>query len=375
MTPRNIADLRNLASKRLPRLVFDYVDGGAQDETTLNRNVEDFGKLILRPRVLTGTTKHSSEIDLFGRRLSFPLLLAPTGLTGLIWPEGEIHAALAAKEAGIAYCLSSNATTSIETLATASKDPFWFQIYIMKDKDLTKAMIARAEAAGCDALVITVDLPVGGRRERDLSNGLTIPPKIDLRNALNVLSRPGWLKSYLTGPSITFRNYATDKDKPLADMARFISEQFDASVTWDTIAWAKSVFKRPVLVKGILTAEDAKRALQSGADGVIVSNHGGRQLDGVASSIRALPQIAEAVGADMPILLDGGVRRGADIVRARALGATACLIGRPFLYGLAASGRGGVTTAIELLRGEFNNTLALLGIASPAEIGRDALEL
>jgi L-lactate dehydrogenase (cytochrome) len=324
--------------------------------------------------VLTGAKNRSSAIELFGRTLSFPLLLAPTGLTGLIWPEGEIHAAMAAREAGVAYCLSSNATVSIERLAAASQHPFWFQIYIMKDKELTKAMIARAEAAGCDALVVTVDLPVAGRRERDLANGLTIPPKINLRNALNVTSRPSWLKNYLTGPSITFQNYATDKDKPLADMARFISEQFDPSVTWDTIAWAKSIFKRPVLVKGILTAEDARRALQSGADGVIVSNHGGRQLDGASSSIRALPQIAEAVGADMPILLDGGVRRGADIVRARALGATACLIGRPFLYGLAASGRSGVSTAIELLRAEFDNALALLGIASAAEIGRDALE-
>jgi L-lactate dehydrogenase (cytochrome) len=374
MKPRNIADLRRQAFARLPRLVFDYVDGGAQDEITLRRNCADFEQLILRPRVLVDVSRRDLHTKIFSRRLSMPLLLAPTGLTGLIWPSGEAHAALAAKDAGIGYCLSSNATMSIEQIAQETAAPFWFQIYLMKDKELTRSMIARAKSAGCDSLVITVDLAVAGRRERDLLNGFTIPPKLSIANALNVLSRPHWLKSYLLGPDITFGNFSIGMEQSFAGMARFISEQFDQSATWETVSWAKSIFGGNVLLKGILTAEDAKRAVQAGADGVIVSNHGGRQLDGVSSSIAALPKIADAVGKQVPILIDGGVRRGADIARACALGATACLIGRPFLYGLGAAGRQGVSTAIELLRSELDNALALLGVPSITELGVDAVQ-
>lgn len=374
MKPRNIADLRLAAQARLPRVVFDYVDGGAQDEVTLQRNRSDFENLILKPRVLVDVAKRSIETPIFGRRLSMPLLLAPTGLTGLIRPDGEVLAATAARDAGIGYVLSSNASTSIERIAEATAAPFWFQIYLMKDRELTRSMIARAKKAGCDALVITVDLAVAGRRERDLKNGFTIPPKLSASNVLNVLSRPGWLKSYMLGPDITFGNFTIGADQSFANMARFISEQFDQSATWETIAWAKSVFDGKVLLKGILCAEDAKLAVEAGVDGIIVSNHGGRQLDGASSSIAALPKIVAAVDGKVPVLIDGGIRRGADIARACALGASACLIGRPFLYGLGANGQEGVSLAIEMLRTELDNTLALLGVCSHATLNADAIE-
>ena len=374
MKPRNISDLRLQARGRLPRLVFDYVDGGAMDEITLRNNITDFESLTLKPRALVDVAKRNLGISLFGRSLSMPLLLAPTGLTGLIWPKGELQAALACKESGVGYCLSSNASMSIEQISEGTGSPFWFQIYQMKDRDLTRSMITRAKRAGCDALVLTVDLAVGGRRERDLLNGLTIPPKLSAGNILNVLSRPYWLKSYLLGPDVTFGNYPIDNARGLADMARFISEQIDQSASWDVISWAKEIFQGPVLVKGILTGEDAKKAVASGADGIIVSNHGGRQLDNVSSSIAALPRIVGAIESRVPILMDGGIRRGADIARACALGATACLIGRPFLYGLGAAGRDGVSTAINFLKSELDNTMALLGVPSVADLDDNVIQ-
>ncbi len=373
LKPINIAELRARAKSRLPRMVFDYIDGGAQDEVTLKRNRSDFEKYILVPRVLVNVEHCDLGAELFGRPLSMPLLLAPTGLTGLVWPNGEVHAARAASEAGIGFCLSSNATTSIEELGAAIEGPFWFQIYMMKDRKLTKSMIERAAAMGCDALILTVDLAVGGRRERDIVNGFTVPPSLGTQNILNFLSKPAWLRSYLSGPAITFQNYPVERRGPLADMARFIAEQLDQSATWDDVAWVKSIFKGPVLLKGILSRDDAERSIECGADGIIVSNHGGRQLDGVSSAIDALPGIAEEVAGRIPILMDGGVRRGVDIAKARALGATACLIGRPFLYGLAVSGQYGVKTAIELLRAEYENTLALLGIPSSLQVSCKAL--
>jgi L-lactate dehydrogenase (cytochrome) len=370
----NIADLRAKARQRLPKVVFDFIDGGAQDERTLEANCRDLDKLVLSPRVMVDVAQRDLSVDVFGQKLAFPMILSPVGLTGLASPKGELDAAKAAEEAGIGYCLSTNASTSIEEIASATRRPFWFQLYVMKDRELTQALMERAKAAGCSALVMTVDLAAHGRRERDARNGFSVPPKISVADAFNALMHPGWLYRTLTGPRLTFANYKTAADEGFLQLSQHIANQFDPSITWADIQWAKDVWGGPLVIKGILRPDDARRAIDHGADGISVSNHGGRQLDGVPSAIAALPRVVDAADGRVPVFMDGGIRRGADILRARALGATACLVGRAFVYALAALGPAGAARAIEILHGEFDNTMALMGLTSVADINPSVLD-
>jgi len=368
----NVDDLRVRARRRLPRAVFDFIDGGAGDERTLAANRRDLDAITLSPRVLTDVSRREMSTTIFGRRLELPLLFAPTGMTGLASPKGELPAARAAAAAGVGYCLSINATSSIEEVAAETGAPFWFQLYPLRDRDMMHKLIERAGSAGCDALIVTVDLPVQGKRERDVRNGFTIPPRVSLSDVVRLLATPRWLWDMALGPRLTFANFGTGSG--FVELAKFIGDQFDPSFAWPDLADLKRLWKGPLLVKGVLHADDARRALDHGADGIIVSNHGGRQLDGVASAISALPRIVDAVAGRAPVLLDGGIRRGIDLIRARALGAQACLIGRPFLYALAAQGATGPARVIELLRDELDNAMALLGQPSFNAIGSEVLQ-
>ncbi|MEM9027476.1 MAG: alpha-hydroxy acid oxidase [Pseudomonadota bacterium] len=364
----NISDMRALARRRLPRVVFDFIDGGAGDEITTQANCRDLSALTVRPKVMVDVSDRDSSVEVFGERLSTPMILSPIGLTGLATPKGELDAARAARAAGIGYCLSTNASSSIEEVAAEIQHPFWFQLYVMKDRELTQSLVERARAAGCNVLVVTVDLAAHGRRERDMRNGFSVPPKISVSDAANVVLSPQWLYRTLTGPRLTFGNYQTEADEGFLELSRHIQEQFDPSLTWSDIAWLKEIWGGPLVIKGVLRADDARKALDHGADGISVSNHGGRQLDGIPSAIGALPEVVDAVGGRVPVFMDGGVRRGLDVVRALALGAKAVLVGRAFVYGLAAFGPDGAGRAIGVLRDEFDNAMALLGVRSIEDI-------
>lgn len=370
MTIVNIEDLRRRARRRLPKVVFDFIDGGAQDETTLRANRADFAAWELLPRMLVDVSQRTLRTAVLGREIAMPVMIAPTGVSGLATPKGEVHAARAAKAAGTIYCLSTTASCSIEEIAAATGEPFWFQLYVMRDRGVTRSMVERAAAARCGALVLTIDLAVQGRRERDVYNGFTIPPRVTARNVLEVLARPRWIADMAFGPRLTFANFAdpTAASGGFINLGRHINAQFDQSVTWKDVEWLRSIFPGPIVVKGVLTAHDARRAVEHGAAAVIVSNHGARQLDHVPSSIRALPEVVAAVGDRLEVYLDSGVRRGSDIVKALALGARAVLVGRPFLYGMGALGPAGAARALEILRDELDNCMALLGAPSPAAL-------
>jgi len=366
----NIEDLRRRARRRLPKVVFDFIDGGAQDETTLRANRADFGAWELLPKMLVDVSRRSLATTVLGRAISLPVMIAPTGMSGLATPRGELHAARAAQAAGTIYCLSTPATCSIEEVAAATGEPFWFQLYVMRDRGATRAMVERAAAAKCGALVLTIDLALQGLRERDAYNGFTVPPRVTARNLLEVLARPRWIADMVRGPRLTFANFtdATSAGGGFINLGKHINAQFDQSVTWKDVEWLRSVFPGPLVLKGVLTARDAQLAAAHGAAAVIVSNHGARQLDHVPSSIRALPEVVEAVGDRVEVYCDSGVRRGTDIAKALALGARAVLVGRPILYGMGALGPPGAARALEILRAELDNTLALLGAPSPAAL-------
>jgi L-lactate dehydrogenase (cytochrome) len=372
----NIDDLRSRARRRLPKVIFEFIDGGAQDETTLHANREDFQKWRFRTRVLTDVSTRDQSITLFGQRCASPLVLAPAGLAGLLSRRGELAAARAAEKYGVPYCLSTMATCSIEEITTETTQPKWFQLYVLRDRGLTKEFIERARASRCTALVLTVDTKVQGPRERDMRNGFTVPPRFTLATMLDFARHFSWLFDVGLGPRIAFRNFEGTKAAATdaVTITEFIAGQYDLTVNWRDVEWFKSAWGGPVLLKGILSVEDAKLAAAHGADGIIVSNHGGRQLEGAVSAVQALPAIADAVGDRLEVVLDGGIRRGADVVRARALGAKACMIGRAWLYGLASGGQSGVERALEILRDEIDITLTLLGRPTLAEVDRDALE-
>lgn len=375
MNAINIEALRNLARRRLPRAVFEFVDGGAQDEVTLRANRDDFTALRLIPRVLTDIAKRDLGVELLGRRYAAPLIMAPTGLAGLLSRHGELKAVRAAQRANIPYCLSTMATRSIEEIAQQGEAPNWFQLYVLRDRGLTRAFIERARAARCSALVLTVDTKLQGPRERDMRNGFTVPPRFTFATMVDFALHWRWLCDVGLGPKIKFRNFegtGVNSDDAVT-ITQFISNQYDLSMSWRDVEWFKSEWRGPVLIKGLLHPDDAVTAVESGLDGIIVSNHGGRQLDGAISSIAALPAVAEAVAGRVPVILDGGVRRGVDVIKAIALGATACMIGRPWLYGLAAGGETGVDTALKILRDETDMALALLGCASLSELNRGVL--
>ena len=371
----NIADLREIARRKLPRSVFGFIDGGAHDERTLRDNEADLARLRFAPRVMVDVSHRKQSVQILGESLSSPMILGPTGLAGLLWPEGDLHIARASAKTGVGFCQSTNSNCSIEQLAQHGRKDFWFQLYIQKDRGLTEALIQRAWDAGSRVLVVTVDLPLQGPRERDVRNGFTVPPRIGLDNIFDYASKLGWLMRLGTGPRFTFGNLVAPgaPTQKLVSLAQHISASFDASVNWKDLDWLRDRWQGRIAVKGILRADDAVRAVSHGADAIMVSNHGGRQLDGVPSAAAALPAIVDAVDERISVLMDGGIRRGSDIVKALALGADACLIGRAGLYGLASGGQAGVERAIAILQKEIDITLALLGVPDIAGLDRSAL--
>ncbi len=373
MNVANIADLRRLAYKRLPRVLFDYIDGGAQDEVTLRANQEDFNRVTLVQRVLRDVSTRDQSVTVLGQKYDLPLILSPTGMTGIFWPHGALEAARAASDAGAGFCLSSMSTSTVEDIRKVAKQPTWFQLYVMRDRGTSRELIERAKAAGCSALVLTVDLALQGQRDRDVHNGLTVPPTLRLTDVPNFVMRPGWVWRYLTGPKVVPASLVKPGQDTLTTIAGYVNSQFDQTVTWKDIEWAKSIWGGPVAIKGILDPDDARAAVDHGADAVIVSNHGGRQLDGVRSAISALPHVVDAVQGRAEVLLHGGVRRGTGVLKAVALGAKACMIGRPYMYGLASNGRAGVAQSLELLRNEIDLALALTGNTSLAALNRSAI--
>ncbi len=368
-------DLRRAARRRLPKAIFDFVDGGAGEEATLRANRRDFERVALVPRVLVDVSKRELATTVLGEPVSLPLLIAPTGLAGLVARKGEVLAARAAEAAGIPYCLSQMAACSIEEVQATTRTPFWFQTYLLKDRSINQSLIERARGAGCRVLVVTVDTKAQGVRERDIRNGFTVPPQVTWRNVLDLARRPRWIADVALGPRITFANLAGSAvgSGDIISIARFAQEQYDFSMDWSTIDWVRSLWQGKLAIKGILTPDDARRAVEHGVDGIIVSNHGGRQLDGVPSPLAALPDIVDEIGDRAEVILDGGVRRGGDVLKALAFGARACMTGRPFLWGLAAGGESGVAQAIELFRSEIDNNLALLGRPAVAELDRTVL--
>lgn len=372
-----VADLRDLAKRNLPKSVFEFIDGGANDERTLNANLRDLTQIEFAPRVLTDVSNRQQAVKILGQEYASPLILGPTGLAGLLWPAGDIATARASAAAGVGYCLSTNSNASIEQLARHGRPDFWFQLYIQRDRAMVRALVDRAAAAGCPVLCVTVDLPIQGPRERDVRNGFTVPPRLQLGDVFDYATRLGWLWRMACGPSITFANLeqAGGEGSNLKTLVEHISAQFDQTVSWHDIDWLKSIWPGRLAIKGILHPQDATLAVEHGVDAVIVSNHGGRQLDGAPSAISALPAIVAAVAGRAEVLMDGGIRRGSDVVKAMALGASACLIGRAGLYGLAANGEGGVTRAIDILKKEIDVTLALLGQPDITKIDRSAISV
>ena len=367
-----IDDLRRLARRRLPRAVYDFIEGGAGDELTVTRNRAAFERLLFEPRVLVDVSKREQSTVVLGERVATPVILSPTGMAGLSWPKGEVAAARGAHDAGTIYTLSTHSSCSIEEVAAGAPGPLWFQLYVWQNRDLTRSFVERARAAGYRALLLTVDVPVISRRERDLRNGFTVPPRVTARNVVDTLRRVGWVRRVLMGQRrLTLANLVGAPGAPRTDivtLAGVANRQVDPSISWADLAWFRSLWSGPLLLKGVMTAADARRAAEHGIDGLVVSNHGGRQLDGTRATIEALPEIVDAVGNRMEVLLDGGVRRGADVVRALALGARAVMVGRPYLYGLATGGQAGVRRALEILANEVDHVLALTGVPRVADL-------
>ena len=366
-----IEDLRLVASRKVPRSFFDFVEGGSYAERTLHANCADFERIALRQRVLIDVANRSTHSTILGEPVSLPLALAPVGLCGMLFRDGEILACRAAQVAGIPFCLSTMSVCSIEDIAAAVAKPFWFQMFLMKDRGFVRSLVERAAAAKCSALAVTLDLPVVGQRRRDLRNGMGMPPKWRLKTILDIAAKPAWA-FIARGKRRTLGNLAGQirGADSLDALSQWIGSQFNAPLSWKDIEWLAGLWPGKLILKGILDVEDARIAAKSGAAALVVSNHGGRQLDGAPSSISVLPAIADAVGSSIEILFDGGIRSGQDIMRAIALGARACLSGRAYLYGLGAGGQAGVTRAIEILRKELDVSMALTGITSVADIDR-----
>jgi L-lactate dehydrogenase (cytochrome) len=368
-----IDDLRELAKKRVARAIFDYVDRGSYTEATLRANRADFESLALRQRVGIDVDRRSTRATMAGHEVAMPVALAPVGLTGLNWADGEILAARAAARFGVPFTLSTMSICSIEDVAEGTGKPFWFQLYVMRDRGFAAALIERAKAAKCGALVLTLDLQVQGQRHQDIKNGLAVPPRLTAATIFDVLSKPRWALNVLRGKRKSFGNLEgrIPEGKNLTTLSQWIAGQFDPTLSWKDVEWVKGLWGGKLILKGILDPEDAKIAAGLGVDAIVVSNHGGRQLDGAVSSIRALPEIKDSVHGKTEVWLDGGIRSGQDVLKALALGADATLIGRAFAYGLGAMGEAGVTRALEIIRTELDVTMALCGLrdvkdASPA---------
>ena len=375
MKPLEIADLKAMARRRVPKLFFDYADSGAWTESTYRANEDDFAKVKLRQKVMVDMSGRSLATTMAGHAVSMPLALAPTGLCGMQHADGEILAAQAAEAAGVPFTLSTMSICSIEDVAAATTRPFWFQLYVMRDRGFVGELIDRAKAAGCGALVLTLDLQILGQRHKDLRNALSAPPRLTPRHLWQMAQRPRWCLGMLGTRHRQFGNVVGHVKgvSDLSSLGAWTAEQFDPRLSWDDVAWIKQRWGGTLILKGVLDEDDARHAAASGADALIISNHGGRQLDGAPSSISALPRIVEAVGDRIEVHLDGGVRHGQDILRAVALGARGVYIGRPFLYGLGALGRDGVTLALDILRKELDVSMALCGKRDIRDVGRDAL--
>ena len=366
-----IQEFKELAKRRVPKMFFDYADSGSWTETTYRENESDFQKIALRQRVAVNMEGRSLKTEMVGQAVSMPVALAPTGLTGMQIADGEIKAAKAAEKFGVPFTLSTMSICSIEDVARETSSPFWFQLYVMRDRAFIERLIDRAKAAKCSALVLTMDLQILGQRHKDIRNGLSAPPKFTAKHVWQMASRPSWALGMLGTKRRSFGNLVGHVDNlgDLRQLSAWTSSQFDPTLSWTDIAWVKERFGGKVIVKGILDAEDAKLAVAHGADAIIVSNHGGRQLDGAPSSIRVLPEIVAAVGRKTEIHLDGGIRSGQDILKAVALGAKSTYIGRAFLYGLGAGGEAGVTRVLEIIRKEMDITMALCGERDIRNIG------
>lgn len=372
----SVEDLRRIARKRLPGGVFDYIDGGAEDETALDRNTRAFRELVCRPRVLQDVDQVDTSTVILGKPAPMPLVLAPTGFTRIAFPPGELAAARAADRAGLPYALSTLGTRSVEEVAAVSDGRLWFQVYVWRDRGLVKEMLARAADSGFEALCITVDTAVSGRRERDVRRGFALPPKLGLDTIVDGMLHPSWTWQFVRADPIVFSMVAgrSDLDGSTAvKLVDFINSQFDASLSWSDIEWLQAAWDGPVLIKGVQTVADAVMARDLSLAGVILSNHGGRQLDSSPAIVELVRPVADAVGGDLDIICDGGVRRGGDIVKGVALGATACMAGRAYLYGLAAAGEAGVDWVIEHLKAGMERDMALCGAASVAELSPDLI--
>ena len=369
----NIDDLRRLAQRRLPRPIFDYIDGGADDEQALANNASAFGRYEIVPDVLADVSTLRTETRLFGQPAAWPLMLAPTGLTRMFHPGAEAAVARAAARHGLPYALSTMGTTRIEDWARDFAGSRVFQIYVFKDRGLTTEFVQRCKAAGVHGLALTVDTPVAGNRERDRRNGLSLPPRLTLSSLLSFALHPGWSLPALTGNKFDLANVSHRVDALAGrsmSLFDYIGSQFDRSVTWKDVEWLAAEWGGPLSIKGVMTPEDAKRAVASGATGVMLSNHGGRQLDAAPAPVDQIAAVRDVLGDGPEIICDGGVRRGSDVVKALALGADGCSIGRPYLYGLAAAGEAGVDRALTLLRDEFERTLMLIGVNDVAGLER-----
>lgn len=373
--PLTIAELKTLAQRRVPKMFFQYADSGSWTESTYRANEADFAKIKLRQRVLVDMSDRSLATTMVGQKASMPVALAPTGLTGMQHADGEMLAARAAEEFGIPFTLSTMSICSIEDIASVTKQPFWFQLYVMKDRDFVLNLIQRAKAAKCSALVLTADLQILGQRHNDIRNGLSAPPKMTAKNLWQMATRPGWCMGMRKTKRRSFGNIIGHA-KDISDMttlSHWTHSQFDPKLSWSDVAWIKEQWGGPLIIKGILDVEDAKAAVDVGADAIIVSNHGGRQLDGAHSSISMLPRIVDAVGDRIEVHMDGGIRSGQDVLKAIAFGAKGTFIGRPFLYGLGAMGKEGVTLALEIIRKELDISMALCGKRDIKAVDRSIL--
>ena len=373
-----IEDLRLLHKRNVPKAFFDYADRGSYSEDTLRANRDDLQQIKFRQRILVDVSKRDLSTTILGEPLALPLILAPVGLLGMQHGDGEIHACRAAQAAGIPFTLSTMSICSIEDVAATVDKPFWFQLYVMKDRGFIKALIERAIAAKCSALVLTVDLQVIGQRHQDIKNGMTVPPEWSLSKLIDFATKPAWVvrRAARQAPHLRQPGGPSEGHRRSSPRCRtWINSQFDTSLNWKDVDWIRSIWPGKLILKGILDVEDAEEAAKSGAQALVVSNHGGRQLDGAPSSIEVLPEIVDAVGSQMEIMFDGGIRSGQDVMRALALGAKSCMIGRAYVHGLGAGGQAGVAKAIDILRNELNVTMGLCGVNTIAEIDDHVLAI
>ena len=371
----NIEDLRVLAQRRVPRMFYDYADSGSWTESTYRANTSDFAGMKFRQRVAVNMENRTLRTTMAGQSASMPVAIAPTGLTGMQHADGEILAARAAEKFGVPFTLSTMSICSIEDVAANTTAPFWFQLYVMKDREFINRLIDRAKAARCSALILTLDLQILGQRHKDLKNGLSAPPKLTIANILNMMTKPRWCLGMLGTRRHGFGNIIghASNVSDMSSLSAWTAQQFDPALSWDDVEWIKQRWGGKLIIKGIMDAEDARLAVRSGADALIVSNHGGRQLDGALSSIAALPSIVDAVGGQIEIHLDSGIRSGQDVIKALALGAHGVYIGRAFLYGLGAMGEAGVTKCLDIIRNELDLTMAFCGLKNIGDVSKQIL--